>query len=194
MAGEGPEQLHLTLKVALLWATAGLEASAANSSTLSNYSGLACCLGKTHGTSYHVRIRLTRRWQNEQTKQARRGLSRAEDVLLPAFGRRVCRPGVVGWQHRAQASWPGQPRAGQPERKPPARGLGADQASEGRVLPVQHVASQAGSCERWSPSRPPCSCLVIASPGECLRRCARSLPWDLTVLISAAAHRSEPRC
>lgn len=59
---------------------------------------------------------------------------------------------------------------------------------------VQHIGYQMGSCERWYSSHSPCSCLVIAPLGDWLRHCACSLPWDLTVLISGAAHHFEPQC
>lgn len=92
LTAEGPEQPHLT------------HLEVFQQAIIVPYSSLAYYLGNSHVTSYCVRIRFTRRWQNVQTEQERQGLSKAECAHQPAFRCCVHCLEVVEWQHWYQTS------------------------------------------------------------------------------------------
>lgn len=60
--------------------------------------------GMYHIFWYHVRIRVTRRWQNEQRKQARQGLSREVGVPSQGCGVTALDSARLAWENR---SWTG---------------------------------------------------------------------------------------
>lgn len=104
LTGEGLQQPPLTLKLCLFMK---LEGPVPNSSTLCHYPviyGLLYGQGIYHIFGYRVRNRLTRRWQNEQSKQARQGLSREVGVRSHGCGVTALDSGQLAWENR---SWTG---------------------------------------------------------------------------------------
>lgn len=85
LTGEGLEQPHLAFKLVL--SISGSRGSQASFS-IPVYSSDLDCLGSCCITSNRVKIRLTRRWQSEQTKHER--FSKAGDVLQPLPSDAVC--------------------------------------------------------------------------------------------------------